>query len=139
MFLNVGPRDDFYPMPSVNPCGMERSIGRPENNGNGAHGGARDGLVCERRGRLGRRQLVLIPEATVIKTSRDEGARGRSNVHSLERASERAEKRREDINYANCERGREGSLQYDCTNNQDAQSDLNPNIMSCDTKYVEQR
>ena len=50
MFLNVGPRDDFYPMPSVNPCGMERSIGRPENNGNGAHGGARDGLVCEEGG-----------------------------------------------------------------------------------------
>ena len=88
-----------------------------------------------RRGRLGRRQLVLIPEATVIKTSRDEGARERSNVHSLERA----EKRRDDISYANCERGREGSLQYDSTNNQDAQFDPNPNIMSCDTKNVEQR
>ena len=56
MCLNVGPRDDFYPMPSMNPCGMERSIGRPENNGNGAHcawraGGLMMGSCAKREAR----------------------------------------------------------------------------------------
>ena len=91
-------------------------------------GRAHDGLVCEEGGSAVANWFSF-PKQRWLKPL---GTKEREN--EVTRVLERAEKRRDDISYANCERGREGSLQYDSTNNQDAQFDPNPNIMSCDTK-----